>query len=71
MNDTVKRRLANVHKQVDLIAAEADYIKDDLITTVNESEDLPPIETALENIILWASEAKDYVRNTYDEFEED
>ena len=71
MNDTVKRRLAELRKQIRKICDEADYIDEELIDEVMDSEDLPPIETALENIILWANEAKDYVRNTYDEFEED
>ena len=71
MNDTVKKRLEILESQIRQIANEAKYIDEDLIDSVEESEDLSPIETALENIIMWANNAKEYTRSTYDEFEEE
>ncbi len=71
MNETVKRRLENIYNSVEKIRVEADYINEDLIPEVgDDSEDLASIEMSLENIERWARETREYVRNTYDEFEE-
>ncbi len=71
MNETVKKRLDNIYKKVEKIKLEADYISEDLIPEVgDDSEDLASIEMSLENIERWARETREYVRNTYDEFEE-
>lgn len=71
MNDAVKKRLEQLRKLCERINAEADYISEDLIEQVEESEDLPGIEMAFDNIERWAKEAYDICRNTYDEFEEE
>ena len=72
MNETVKKRLDNIYKKVEKIKFEADYINKDLIPEVgDDSEDLVTIEMSLENIERWARETREYVRNTYDEFEEE
>ena len=71
-NETVKRRLENIYSKVEKIKFEADYINEDLIPGVgDDSEDLYTIESSLENIERWARETREYVRNTYDEFEEE
>ena len=69
MYNEVKKRLTNLRNQIRKIGDEADYIDEDLIDEVMDSEDLVSIEMALDNIALWANNAKDYVRCTYDEFE--
>lgn len=72
MNETVKKRLDNIYKTVEKIKFEADYINEDLIPEVgDDSEDLYTIESSLENIERWARKSREYVRNTYDEFEEE
>ena len=72
MNETVKRRLENIYSKVEKIKVEADYINEDLIPEVgDDSEDLVTIEMSLDNIERWARETREYVRNTYDEFEEE
>ena len=72
MNETVKRRLENISSKVGKIKVEADYIYEDLIPDVgDDSEDLYAIESSLWNIERWAKETIEYVRNTYDEFEEE
>lgn len=71
MNEKVKSRLERVYKRCKQIAAETDYINEDLIPDVNESEDLAIIEMSLDNIERWARETRELVRNTYDEFEEE
>ena len=72
MNEVVKRRLENISSKVGKIKVEADYIYEDLIPDVgDDSEDLVTIEMSLENIERWARETREYVRNTYDEFEEE
>ena len=72
MNEKVKKRLDNIYGRVEEIRLEADYINEDLIPEVgDDSEDLYPIESSLENIEQWARETREYVRNTYDEFEEE
>ena len=72
MNETVKRRLENISSKIGKIKVEADYIYEDLIPDVgDDSEDLVTIKTSLENIERWARETREYVRNTYDEFEEE
>ena len=72
MNEKVKRRLENISSKVGKIKVEADYIYEDLIPEVgDDSEDLVTIEMSLENIEQWARETREYVRNTYDEFEEE
>jgi len=72
MNETVKRRLENISSKVGKIKVEADYIYEDLIPDVgDDSEDLYTIESSLWNIERWAKETIEYVRNTYDEFEEE
>ena len=70
MNKKVKVRLEKVSARGEQIAAEVSYINEDLIPDVNDSEDLASIEMSLENIERWARDARDYVRHTYDEFEE-
>ncbi len=72
MNKKVKRRLENISSKIGQIKDEADYIYEDLIPEVgDDSEDLVTIEMSLENIEQWARETREYVRNTYDEFEEE
>ncbi|MBO5629205.1 MAG: hypothetical protein J5965_09065 [Aeriscardovia sp.] len=72
MNETVKRRLENISSQIGKIKTEADYINEDLIPEVgDDSEDLISIEMSLENIEQWARKTREYVCNTYDEFEEE
>ena len=72
MNETVKKRLDNIYEKVEKIKFEADYINEDLIPEVgDDSEDLVSIEMSLDNIEQWARETREYVRNTYDEFEEE
>ena len=71
MNEKVKSRLEKVYRKGEQIAAEVDYINEDLIPDVNESEDLAAIEMSLDNIERWAREARELVRRTYDEFEEE
>lgn len=71
MNEKVKNRLERVYKRCEQIAAEVDYINEDLIPDVNESEDLASIEMSLDNIERWARETRELIRNTYDEFEEE
>lgn len=72
MNEAVKKRLNNIYEKVEKIKVEADYINEDLIPEVgDDSEDLVSIEMSLENIEQWARETREYVRNTYDEFEEE
>ena len=72
MNETVKRRLENIYGKVAKIKYEADYINEDLIPVVgDDSEDLVTIEMSLDNIERWARETREYVRNNYDEFEEE
>ena len=72
MNEKVKRRLENISSKIGKIKVEADYIYEDLIPEVgDDSEDLVSIEMSLENIEQWARETREYVRNTYDEFEEE
>jgi tetrahydromethanopterin S-methyltransferase subunit G len=71
MNEKVKRRLENIYSKVEKIKSETDYINEDLIPEVgDDSMDLITIEDSLENIERWARETREYVRNTYDEFEE-
>lgn len=72
MNETVKKRLDNIFEKVEKIKFEADYINEDLIPEVgDDSEDLVSIEMSLDNIEQWARETREYVRNIYDEFEEE
>lgn len=72
MNEKVKRRLENIYSKVEKIKFEADYINEDLIPEVeDDSEDLYTIESSLENIERWAKETREYVRDTYDELEEE
>lgn len=72
MNEKVKRRLENIYSKVEKIKVEADYINEDLIPEVgDDSEGLYAIESSLWNIERWAKETIEYVRNTYDEFEEE
>jgi len=72
MNEKVKKRLEKIYYKVDMIKLEADYINEDLIPEVeDDSEDLYTIESSLENIERWARDTREYVRNTYDEFEEE
>lgn len=68
MNEMVKKRLAQLIKLAERIENEADYIKE-LVDGVEESEDLPGIEMAFDNIVGWSKEAFDVCRNTYDEFD--
>ena len=70
MNEAVKKRMAQLIKLAERIENEADYIKE-LVDQVEESEDLPGIEMAFDNIVGWSREAHDVCRNTYDEFEEE
>lgn len=71
MNEKVKSKLERVYQRGEQIAAEVSYINEDLIPDVNDSEDLPSIESSLENIERWARDARDIIRHTYDEFEEE
>lgn len=70
MNDKIKRRLYHMEREARGIINSANLIIQDL-EDVAESDDLMIIESAFERIHRAADEAIDYVRNTYDEFEEE
>lgn len=70
MNDAVVMRLQRLNDEVNKIKSACERIMMD-IADVEESEDLPIIENNFDFIRRTASDAMDFVRNTYDEFEEE
>jgi len=70
MNEKVMKKLERIIHLVEKIESDADYVKE-IVDRVEESEDLPIIETTLENIERWARDARNVCRNTYDDFEEE
>lgn len=70
MNDAVKRRLEKIKGDVSEIKNLCDLILKDINDVEDDSEDLYVIENNLNWIWNKAQNTYDYVRSTYDYFEE-